>query len=379
MRHLSSACAPSLVAGAAHRHPRWPPSPAAAPRRPTPSRHTGADWLDRQLTDGLVHNDQFDFDDYGLTIDVAFGLDGDRRPARGRSSQIRNGAVADNVELHTGTTSATRRVTPARPPRRWSSPRSPTADPTAFGGVDLSAARGPGHQRRPDRRPDRGRQHVRRLRQHDRPGLRRAGLGRRRLAEGRRGDRVPARPAVLRGLLPARLRTRRDAPDQTCDGGSPRHERARHRRHRPRRAPAVGDQGRSPGVVRAAIDDADRRWLAAPAEAPTAASAAGRTRGARTANSTGLAALGARAPPARCRRGAPRRGRWVRELQVTGGVGGTPLAGETGADRLRPDRRYRGRRKRGRHHRRRARPVAPRHRPGRSRPDRDLAVQGSCR
>ncbi len=35
----------------------------------------GADWLGTQLDKGLVHNDQFDFDDYGLTADVAIALD----------------------------------------------------------------------------------------------------------------------------------------------------------------------------------------------------------------------------------------------------------------------------------------------------------------
>lgn len=35
----------------------------------------GARWLTQQLTDGLVHNDQYDFDDYGLTADVALALD----------------------------------------------------------------------------------------------------------------------------------------------------------------------------------------------------------------------------------------------------------------------------------------------------------------
>ncbi len=41
-----------------------------------PSRsQLASGWLTRQLSDGIVHNGQFDFDDIGLTIDVAFGLD----------------------------------------------------------------------------------------------------------------------------------------------------------------------------------------------------------------------------------------------------------------------------------------------------------------
>jgi hypothetical protein len=35
----------------------------------------GATWLASQLDGGLIHNDQYDFDDLGLSADVAFGLD----------------------------------------------------------------------------------------------------------------------------------------------------------------------------------------------------------------------------------------------------------------------------------------------------------------
>ncbi len=33
-----------------------------------------ASWIRTQLTQGIVHNDQYDFDDYGLTIDAAFAM-----------------------------------------------------------------------------------------------------------------------------------------------------------------------------------------------------------------------------------------------------------------------------------------------------------------
>ncbi len=39
-------------------------------------QETTAQWLDDQLTAGLVHNDQYGFDDYGLTLDVGLGLTG---------------------------------------------------------------------------------------------------------------------------------------------------------------------------------------------------------------------------------------------------------------------------------------------------------------
>ncbi|HET6939611.1 MAG TPA: hypothetical protein VFI19_13435 [Nocardioides sp.] len=48
------------------------PSASAAPKPVDPD--TSATWLSTQLTGGVVHNDQFDFDDYGLTADVGFAL-----------------------------------------------------------------------------------------------------------------------------------------------------------------------------------------------------------------------------------------------------------------------------------------------------------------
>lgn len=40
---------------------------------PTPAA-SGANWLSTQLTSGLIHNDKYNFDDYGLSIDTAFAL-----------------------------------------------------------------------------------------------------------------------------------------------------------------------------------------------------------------------------------------------------------------------------------------------------------------
>ena len=47
---------------------------------------SAAGWLSAQLTDGVVHNDQFGFDDYGLSLDVFFALKAlDTRPAAAAS------------------------------------------------------------------------------------------------------------------------------------------------------------------------------------------------------------------------------------------------------------------------------------------------------
>lgn len=48
---------------------------------PGPQAFSSAKWLEDQLTDGLVFNEQFEFTDYGLSLDVFFALDAlDVRP-----------------------------------------------------------------------------------------------------------------------------------------------------------------------------------------------------------------------------------------------------------------------------------------------------------
>jgi hypothetical protein len=73
--------------------------PAQAASTTAPSRQ-GATWLARQLNgDGLIHNGQFHFDDYGLTADTALALDtiGGQNPA---VRQIRR-ALAQHVDSYT--------------------------------------------------------------------------------------------------------------------------------------------------------------------------------------------------------------------------------------------------------------------------------------
>lgn len=48
-------------------------SPAAT-AAPTPSTSAAGTWLSAQLTGGVVHNDQWDYDDFGLTLDVLAAL-----------------------------------------------------------------------------------------------------------------------------------------------------------------------------------------------------------------------------------------------------------------------------------------------------------------
>lgn len=48
-------------------------APAAAAADPVPAERA-ADWLETQLTDGIVHNDQYDFDDIALSADLGLAL-----------------------------------------------------------------------------------------------------------------------------------------------------------------------------------------------------------------------------------------------------------------------------------------------------------------
>ena len=114
-------------------------SPAlAGPAAPVDSvaGSTGADWLTGQLTDGLVHNDPYAFDDYGLTIDVALGL----AAAGGQDARVATvaGAVADHVESYTtGVDFGSSDVYAGATAKALHLADVADVDPTAFGGADL--------------------------------------------------------------------------------------------------------------------------------------------------------------------------------------------------------------------------------------------------
>lgn len=59
----------------------------------------GASWLEAQLTDGLIHNDQYDTDDYGLSIDTALAL----AAVGGHDDTVSAiaAAVSDNLDAYT--------------------------------------------------------------------------------------------------------------------------------------------------------------------------------------------------------------------------------------------------------------------------------------
>ena len=73
-------------------------SPLSGPAQATvsPSATRAGAWLAEQLTGGLIHNDQFSFDDYGLTLDVLMALQ--EADTRGPKQDAIVSAMWDNIK-----------------------------------------------------------------------------------------------------------------------------------------------------------------------------------------------------------------------------------------------------------------------------------------
>ena len=99
------------------------------------AEHSAARWLTGELEGNLMHNDQFDFDDIGLTIDAGLAFDqlGRNRKAR----QVRR-AVAPKVPGYTtGVDWGTDDVYASATAKALVWAQESGADPRAYGGVDL--------------------------------------------------------------------------------------------------------------------------------------------------------------------------------------------------------------------------------------------------
>jgi hypothetical protein len=123
---LVGALATSLVAAA--------PAVSASPYDPRPTAD-GAGWLSHQVTHGLVHNQQYDFDDYGLSIDVAFGL----RAAHRKPKLVRaiTHAIAANVDSYT--TAGPTTTYAGATAKALLLAVEQGKNPRSFGGVDLES------------------------------------------------------------------------------------------------------------------------------------------------------------------------------------------------------------------------------------------------
>ncbi len=88
-------------------------------------------WLGRQLTGGLVHNGQYDFDDYGLSVDIFFALkalgrDGTAASVLDAVDDAPGAYIGTGAESYAGATG-----------KLASAVELQGRDPRAFGGVDL--------------------------------------------------------------------------------------------------------------------------------------------------------------------------------------------------------------------------------------------------
>jgi hypothetical protein len=114
-------------------------SAAPLPSSPTAGRavEAGAAWLAGQLTDGVVHNDEYDFDDLGLSADVAFAM-----KAVGKDDAA--SAIADAVEPLSETWATGAPWTPSRvyagsAAKLTSLAQATGKDATDFNGIDQVA------------------------------------------------------------------------------------------------------------------------------------------------------------------------------------------------------------------------------------------------
>lgn len=112
-----------------------PTSPAYAAEPDTAPVAGGAAWMESQLEDGLLVNDQFDFTDYGLTIDFALALNEVGREA---TVDTISAAIADNVASYTtGVDFGSDDIYAGAVGKAAVLATIAGDDPAAYGGVDL--------------------------------------------------------------------------------------------------------------------------------------------------------------------------------------------------------------------------------------------------
>ncbi len=110
------------------------PAQEARPEVEQPAEaRLAADWLTAQLTDGVVRNEQYDFDDHGLSVDVALAL----RAQGGHETTVDEigDALAGAVDDYTS--GGTQGLYSGAVAKLAAFATLTGADPTSFGGVDL--------------------------------------------------------------------------------------------------------------------------------------------------------------------------------------------------------------------------------------------------
>ncbi|HEU4811649.1 MAG TPA: hypothetical protein VFT00_05890 [Nocardioides sp.] len=285
----------------------------------------GGSWLTRQLTNGLVHNGQYDFDDYGLTADTAFALKyigGQRDSVR----EIRN-ALSQHVDSWTtGVDFGSSDVYAGSTAKAVVLAESTGADPRAFGGVDLVARL---NKRVSSTAPTVGR--IQDKSASDYANVIGQALAARGLSVAESGKADEAVRFLLKQQCSAgyfRLNfARKTRLDQTCDGGRRATTSAPDTDVTAIAVLSLKAVPHKTPAIRSAIADAIA-WLVR-RQHDNGSFGGGPTTEASNANSTGVAgwALGELGA---CH-AAQDAAQWVKNLQVTGDLSGTPLAGERGA------------------------------------------------
>jgi hypothetical protein len=294
----------------------------ATPAKAAPD-DTSARWLTRQLTDGLIHNDQYGFDDYGLTADTAFALKaiGGQREAL-RDIRRALGRNVDNWttfgdDVFAGSTA--KAVVLAQ---------TTGADPRDFGGVNLVARL---NSLVSADRPTVGRIVDRAANGSDYVNV----VGQAYAAQGLAAARSGKADEAVRFLLkqqcaPGYFRLNladKTAEDQTCDGGDRAGVSAPDTDATAIAVLSLRAVPRQTKAIRTAVRDA-AAWLER-RQRDNGSFGGGTSTETSNSNSTGVAGwalgeVGACKPAAKA-------ARWVHRLQVSGDVSGTRLAGEKGA------------------------------------------------
>jgi len=298
----------------------------AGPAQAAPDDASGR-WLTRQLTDGLIHNDQFgdfEFDDYGLTADTAFAL----KAIGGQADAVRDirRALAQHVDSWTtGVDFGSTDVFAGSTAKAVVLAQTTGADPRAFGGVNLVT--------RLTRRVSSTAPTVGRIQDKSATDFANT-IGQAFAAQGLSVAGSGKADEAVRFLLKQQCSAgyfrlgfaAKTARNQTCDGGDRATTSAPDTDVTALAVLSLTAVPRKTAAVRTAIADAVA-WLKR-RQKVNGSLGGGTATEASNSNSTGLAgwAFGETGACA----AAVKAARWVRDLQVSGAAG-TPLAGENGA------------------------------------------------
>lgn len=299
------------------------PAQAADP----PADELAATWLTGQLTGGIIHNDQYAFDDYGLSIDVALALDA-LGGHEATVTEISDAVAAHVASYTTGVDFGSSDIYAGSTAKAVVLAQAAGADPSSYGGVDVVLQL---NRRVSSQAPTKGRLQDRTT-TTDYANVIGQAYAVQALAEAGTGKAGPARRYLLKqqcakGYFRLNFTKSKSRADQTCDGGDPATASAADTDATAIAVLALSSLHSTDPDVRSAITRAVA-WLKKRQKA-NGSFGGGTSTEASNTNSTGLAgwALGVRHA---CTAAAAAAG-WVDRFQVTGATGGSPLAADIGA------------------------------------------------